>query len=169
MVYTLLFFQKVEEIKYSYFPNFINETKRNYNTQNGHTYYLYEIQKTWEDACKFCESRGGYLATITSSEEQVFLETMGNNRYWIGGTDKNSEGFWEWVSGEEFGYTNWLSGEPNNMYDAGEDYLAIWPKTWNDLANNSIEQNGFICEVSSYKQVSKYNDVMLIANWTRVG
>lgn len=39
----------------------------------GHSYYLFENQQTWEDAKKFCESRGGHLAVIDSAEEDAAL------------------------------------------------------------------------------------------------
>jgi beta-lactam-binding protein with PASTA domain len=54
---------------------------------------------------------------------------------WLGGTDAASEGNWEWVTGEPWGYTNWLAGQPDNWQD--EDYLMFWglgsiTPTWND-------------------------------------
>ena len=38
---------------------------------NGHSYYVYNLSSvtTWEEAKEYCESKGGYLATITSKEE----------------------------------------------------------------------------------------------------
>lgn len=42
---------------------------------NGHSYYVYNLSSvtTWEEAKEYCESKGGYLATITSKEEDEFV------------------------------------------------------------------------------------------------
>lgn len=50
---------------------------------------------------------------------------------------------WYWITGEPFDYTNWADGEPSG---GDEDKLALWPEEWNDLWNESGEQNGYICE-----------------------
>lgn len=34
---------------------------------NGHTYKRFDESMSWKDAKAYCESIGGYLATITSS------------------------------------------------------------------------------------------------------
>ncbi len=54
------------------------------------------------------------------------------------------DGQWHWISGEEFEYTHWASGEPNGGND--EPRMAIWPDYWNDLCIDSYEQGGYICE-----------------------
>ncbi|MGN0486576.1 MAG: hypothetical protein ACI4GB_05015 [Acutalibacteraceae bacterium] len=38
-------------------------------TFNGHTYQRFDESMTWKEAKAYCESLGGYLATITSSAE----------------------------------------------------------------------------------------------------
>ena len=40
----------------------------------GHTYAVYEQVMDWDAARQYCESMGGHLVTITSAEEQRFLE-----------------------------------------------------------------------------------------------
>ena len=110
---------------------------------NGHKYQAFNVHMTWTEAKKYCESLGGYLATITSAEEQAALELFKGN-YWLGATDVENEGVWKWVTDEIWSYENWLKGEPNNSGD--EHYLVIWLDTWNDLCLNSGEQSGFICE-----------------------
>ena len=82
---------------------------------NGHTYELYDKGVTWLEAKNACESLGGYLACITSEEEQETLELLlqDENRvyYWLGGTDEIEEGNWKWLSGERWHYTNWGGNE----------------------------------------------------------
>ena len=129
---------------------------------NGHTYSLYDMGLTWNAAKLYCESLGGYLATITSQEEQDFIETLtenaARNYYWLGGTDEETEGIWKWITGETFTYNKWSKGNPNNGQPEGENYTAIlaankWQSKneWNDFSDNGsiddIETDfGFICE-----------------------
>ncbi len=46
---------------------------------NGHTYQFIDEDSTWEEARNFCISRGGHLATVTSAEEQQYLESLFGN------------------------------------------------------------------------------------------
>ena len=137
-------------------------------THNGHEYRLYDISCTWENAKEYCENIGGYLATVISAEEQQQIETLigkgSKNQYWLGGTDRETEGVWKWLTGESWNYTNWITGQPDNSRDK-EHYLQIYknahPNTansqykWNDSPNDNIVEPysffsknsvGFICE-----------------------
>ena len=120
---------------------------------------------TWTNAKAYCEGLGGHLATITSAEEQAFIEQLllvgQKNQYWLGGTDEQQEGVWTWVTGEPWSYTNWDPGQPDN-YHGLEDYLQIYNKAngirfkWNDIPVDNaysgdpnsfyIDNIGFICE-----------------------
>jgi hypothetical protein len=94
---------------------------------------------TWEQAKLDAESRGGYLAVITSHEEQdLVTQISGDSSLWIGGNDTVEEGKWEWVTGEPFDYTNWAGGEPNNCCD-GEDHLMMYADgRWNDQFQSTM-------------------------------
>ncbi len=129
---------------------------------NGHSYKVFDESMTWSEAKEYCESLGGHLVTITSLEEQSFVENIVNNGnkncYWIGATDEVTEGDYQWITGESWYYTNWSSGNPDNstQRDAnGEDYLELVKSKsykWNDGENNgdigdhSLSNHGFICE-----------------------
>ncbi len=117
-------------------------TKTNYN---GHEYQLISYLRTWSGAKSDCESRGGYLVTITSQEENDFISSLiGEDDIWIGFTDEANEGDWQWVTGESVTYTNWIPGEPNDSGE-GEDYAATSTSGgWNDLAD--LETHYYICE-----------------------
>ena len=129
---------------------------------NGHLYAAIDEACTWYDAYKVCDSMGGHLVTVTSEYEQNLIgdmmSTASEHIYWMGGI-KNTSG-WEWITGEEFSYTNWISGKPDNAY-GNEWYLNIYSTvsgepsgTWNDLNANHTNhrlpnfnsQVGFICE-----------------------
>ena len=110
---------------------------------DGHYYHLYTAPvDSYEAAQAFCQERGGYLASVTSYEENQFLYgyilDQGLTEYaWLGGSDADEEGLWRWSSGEPFDYTNWSDGEPNDDLD-GEDHMAMHclleGGMWNDIA-----------------------------------
>lgn len=131
---------------------------------NGHYYYVYELSDvtSWEEAKEYCESQGGYLATITSKEEDefVFAYLRDNFEYesaYLGLTDRDEEGTWIWDNGEEVSYMNWHSGEPNDE-NADEDFAMYYYKysdgSWNDGDFGEYTVNSgkaFICEWENYK------------------
>lgn len=114
---------------------------------------------TWSDANLSAESRGGYLATISSPAENDFVfnladspefwagDTIGNYfGPWLGGEQlpgaPNPASDWAWVTGEPFKFTNWHSGEPNDLFGqleedrilffATEDLTGTRSNYWND-------------------------------------
>jgi hypothetical protein len=123
---------------------------------NGHYYELTTIANTWSGADAEATALGGYLASVTSAQEEAFLEStflvggFQNQALWLGGTDSASEGTFTWTSGELFtGYNHWYSGEPNNAGTGGEDFIAMnWHYFagsgsgsfgyWNDLPDSGI-------------------------------
>ena len=93
----------------------------------------------WTEALQYCKSRGGSLAEPTDSLIQSTLENLTDNQYWIGATDADSEGFFQWISGAAWSYTNWASGQPDDHGNDGEDCVHLRTDgTWNDLPCNSI-------------------------------
>ena len=124
---------------------------------NGHKYEVFDFDVDWRYAKDYCEGLGGYLATITSREEQEFVANLIRGKdmdfYWLGGTDEVREGEWKWITGETWDFTAWRRGEPSNTYFAGygnENYLGIWTSDllWNDFTYSSSATSGFICEWS---------------------
>ena len=110
-------------------------------TFNGHTYVLYDHSAgSWQEAEEFCERNGGHLVTITSAEEQQIVSDLAKTSIkhscWIGCTDAESEGSWNWITEEEFSvYQNWEEDEPNDNFGI-EDYavMNISNGEWNDIA-----------------------------------
>ena len=129
---------------------------------NGHFYYVYNLDtvSTWNEAKQYCENQGGYLATITSPEENEFvysyLNDVGYESAYFGFTDLDEEGIWVWDNGEVSSYTNWHSGEPNGE-NPNEDFAMFYYKysdgTWNDGDFGKQTVNSgvvFICEWGEY-------------------
>lgn len=126
---------------------------------NGHYYYAYNLDTitNWEEAKQYCEEMGGYLATVTSREEDEFLYAYLQNTFqyenaYFGFTDREEEGNWKWSNGEEGSYTNWHEGEPN-AESAEENFAMYYYKypegTWNDgdFGGGTVNSGTvFICE-----------------------
>lgn len=148
----------------------------------GH-YYKVVLQPsvTWEDAKTGAEQSTfngvtGHLATISSTEEDQFIENLrieaapgGYNALWVGGyqeADANSatDG-WYWINGEgaiatrtvEGGYSNWQAGEPNDYWGPrSENYLAVGHFNtfgWNDYGNDGSIY-GYVIEYPSAGRAS---------------
>lgn len=127
---------------------------------NGHKYYLIDNSALigWNDAKQYCKNVfGGYLASITSKEENEFvtglLKEFDYRAAFIGGSDREKEGEWKWESGESWSYSNWGANQPDDYkaYEGGQDYLTvdkdgIWDD-FNSMADISgTEVKSFICE-----------------------
>lgn len=122
----------------------------------GHTYVLYDLPLTWKLASTYCEKAGGHLATVTSAREKAVIDTLLEDAslgvYWLGATDEEWEGGWQWITGEPFEWTDWYSGQPDNYTgssEGAENYLQTgrsYGYSWNDC-NGTDEPTGFILEI----------------------
>ncbi|MCD7949087.1 MAG: S8 family serine peptidase [Erysipelotrichaceae bacterium] len=127
---------------------------------NGHYYMIFTGTQTWSEAKKICEELGGHLVTITSQEEQNFIEEYNTSStyLWIGGYREDDGDTWMWVTGEDWNYENWESNEPDNSSNvvANENRIVLWSHcSWNDLNDeNTIESYGYICEWDSLEDVN---------------
>src|SRR5262245_31535662 len=115
------------------------------NPDNGHSYFLLD-QNSWTGSEAEAVTLGGHLATINDATENHFVFTTFaafgsvNRPLWIGFTDQEVEGTYQWISGEPVTYVNWQANEPNNFMN--EDYayivqdqsgIAVFvPELWND-------------------------------------
>ncbi|MCX6964698.1 MAG: putative Ig domain-containing protein [Verrucomicrobia bacterium] len=105
---------------------------------------------TWTQAIADAENKGGHLATITSANEwQNIQQSLGSSlngkNLWLGATDAEQEGVWKWITGETWGYTRWLPGQPDNS--GNEAYLHIIgyedsQQRWNDLPDEPLKRSG---------------------------
>lgn len=131
---------------------------------NGHWYEAFAADAiNWSDASTAATAKGGYLATLTNADENawvydnVVVPMFGTgagetDQAWLGGFQPAGStepaGGWEWVTGEAWSYTNWGSGEPNDV-NGVEDHLTInrfgdW--TWNDEGSWPAGVKGYVVE-----------------------
>ena len=120
---------------------------------NTNRYVVYRNTIPASMARLYCKAKGGYLATITSSEEDTAIKNLTDVDILIGGirTGSGTTDF-EWETGEAFSYSNWASGEPNNSTNyGGQPYINQYQNgTWDDDCDKSTGgakcNEGFVCE-----------------------
>ena len=77
------------------------------NPENGHAYKQIRA-KSLADARAKADADDAYLVTINNEAEQKWLSgVFGNGLHWIGLSDGEKEGQWQWDNGEPLTYTNW--------------------------------------------------------------
>lgn len=144
-------------------------------SQSGNDHWYERVDTrlpSWGEAQNYAVNQGGYLATVTSASENDFiynnLGIYGFLYIWLGGTDENSEGNWEWVTGETWNYTNFRPGEPNNdAAGGGQDYLIyapFFPGQWDDIGvpPTPTDYNIFIVEYNNTAPVPEPATMLLM-------
>ena len=141
---------------------------------------------TWAEANRIANSVGGYLATITSPQENDFITKLvnddvywsefGQNAFagpWIGGyqfrgSAEPASG-WRWITDEPLTYTNWGQGKPDNSPKASsnENCLhllslktgGISSIVWNDLPEDYAGIHGYVIEFSPGKPLPEFEGI----------
>jgi len=153
----------------------------------GHLYEAVEAEAggiTWTDARIAAEDLTsgacrGYLASITSAEENAFIleefgggvPGSGGTGYWIGGfQDVGATDGWMWVSGETFDYSDWAIGLPvgtgglfqSAIRFASPIVLFGEPETptWEDV-QSSVTGPGYVVEFDGVCTEAALLDIML--------
>lgn len=97
------------------------------NPTNGHAYKKIRCED-WQDAQLKAVAEGAHLVSINDEAEQHWLEVIFTHKpFWIGLTDAEKEGEWQWDSGEPVTYTNWATHPsfPDRLPDAEKDYVVV--------------------------------------------
>jgi len=150
---------------------------------NGHYYALVfpsdpNNNYTWEAANQAASQMTynglpGHLATVTSAEENAFLQSSFESKFiptpydggpgdiaYIGLHKVNGE--WQWVTGEPFSYSNWHPGDPKadpNPYDSVMYWTWFAGWKWNDNEGFALpvyrdRHSGFIVEFQAVPEAS---------------
>ena len=126
-------------------------------TYEGHTYALTSNTMNWAAAATAAASAGGYLVTLNTKAENVWLYNKFGNfggtarDLWIGCKDNVTEGTWYWYNGTTSndggvsdnissgskwpdGTNKWHTNEPNDSgtEDCGSIRSSLSVSTWND-------------------------------------
>jgi len=143
------------------------------STIGGIHYELFLDQLSFSQAQEYSQSRTfeglkGRLPTIMCQKQQdelkKWIETAGldesllsSKGIWLGATDENHEGQWNWISNDKVFYmgshatltevyNNWNEGEPNNANS--NEHCATWivPRAWNDVNCNGKDAQLILVE-----------------------
>ncbi|MCR5632222.1 MAG: leucine-rich repeat protein [Eubacterium sp.] len=132
--------------KIGYVVEYEDAVTKVYGSYNDHEYMVCNDGVTYSEALAL-QTDGWHLATITSQGENDYIVSLirqftvhnGESGYWLGANNLNENGTYEWITGEEFSYTNWYATEPSgNWYNGGyEHHLGIYHfedkiGQWND-------------------------------------
>jgi hypothetical protein len=113
-------------------------------TTNGYCMKLYIDSKDHDDAEKQCESDGGYLVNIDSSQKYNDVKgvlTGYSQELLIGGRRKDSNSKWEYKYGSKEDFFSWYSGYPRSHL-----CLALTnPRLFFDLSCSTSYP--YICEI----------------------
>lgn len=156
-----------------------------YNAENGHYYKAFDQPMSWDEAKEYCEALKGHLVTITSQQEQYFvnrlLKGITKKHMWIGAELVSEK--WHWILPEDWKYTNWGNGEPDCVdgelaavmiytysgvnVDGKEVTAGSWKDALKDSANQEeyvISDVGFVCE---WESVDDYRNSVMEFNGNR--
>ena len=143
-----------------------------YNAETGKFYKIVSSSGTWSTARTSAVSTTlggvtGELVTINSAHENQFIWEIAQSistSVWLGASDQNTEGRWQWYDGSTAGetfwygtstgslvndvYANWETGEPNNSGDEDVAYMYYLDGQWNDT-NSGTSTGAFIVQWDS--------------------
>jgi len=117
--------------------------------RRGDSAYVIVQGPTWEEAEANAVKLGGHLVTINDAEENnwvyknLYLNRNDSNGLWLGGTDKEVEGRWQWADGTPWSFSSFANNDNHPVFDPvnGEDYLqynelhSSLDGGWNDISN----------------------------------
>ncbi|XP_038058694.1 echinoidin-like [Patiria miniata] len=127
----------------------------------GHCYLWVDKSMSWMDAERHCQmlSHPGkmvHLVSIHSEEEDEFIKdyvriTSGlaaTPSYWIGYSDIEREGQFQWSDASDVSYEGWKPGEPNSYKGRNEDGVecrSAFDSKWND--DVCMREKRFVCKL----------------------
>lgn len=160
-----------------------------YNPENGHYYKVFDQSSyvSWYEAKERSEELKGHLVTITSQQEQYFVNKLvkesKTKNMWIGAELVWED--WHWIMPESWEYTNWGDGEPDcaagesvavtiytysGVNDDGKQVEAgIWKaalKTALDQEGHIISDIGFVCEWDVKELEDQDNIINIVKKYT---
>ncbi len=114
---------------------------------NGSKYYLSNDVSRPVDAQVAAEMEGGYLAAISSQEENDFIQQNISEMVYIGLNDYDTEGELVWTNGEAFTYNNIDPCGFCNENSDDQDFVIIapWNGTWS--FSNFFNNRKYVMEI----------------------
>jgi hypothetical protein len=162
-----------------------------YFSGTGHWYEAVKVPAglTWNEGFTNAVNRGGYLCTITSAAENLFVAGLVDAGYysdlsitndilgpWLGGFRHAGETNWQWLTGEMFSYTAWYANQPDG-YGGSEQRLQFYHgatigSTWGDHPGDPIYgyslPRGYIVEYDQQLQLTAVrSNAVTVISWSQ--
>lgn len=116
---------------------------------DGVTFQLCDLPMTWQAAAKHCAAKRLSLARIDSAAQSravyIAARQLRDDRWWIGATDRQTEGTFTWADGSPMRFVNWSKNEPDNS-GCNQDCAALAAKAdgrWQDT--HCAQPRPFVC------------------------
>ncbi|XP_076082444.1 macrophage mannose receptor 1-like [Mytilus galloprovincialis] len=121
----------------------------------GSTYIFDYRGVNWFGAEVYCKGQGGHLVTIETEEEnkylQYVLQTIFDAPWWIGLSDVETEGSFQWTSNQQLTFTDWYQGhplQPDTKTGADSDcVLAHFQNSFQWSEQSCTDYNSPLCEI----------------------
>ncbi|XP_036973174.1 macrophage mannose receptor 1 [Acanthopagrus latus] len=115
-----------------------------------------DLLTTWHEAVTKCSDMGAHLLIINSQEEQFFINgnlpdfhQVNVPDIWIGLSDKDQDGSFNWVDKSKIEFSNYGPGWPKNtanLWDCGQIFTGNYDGRWE--TTNCFKSHGYICEMT---------------------
>ncbi len=154
-------------------------------------YEIIKEKKTWEEAAQYASKRGGYLAEINTSEENIALFDEAKNNanitlsstaaadgggasyIWLGGNDLKEEGTWVWNGNNNSESTQFWQGKAdgnavnalyNNWGNEPDDYQNAQDALALALTQWPVS-SGTLGKAAEWNDVSEKNNLYFVIEY----
>ncbi|RWS23357.1 hypothetical protein B4U80_13394 [Leptotrombidium deliense] len=141
-----MFQRRTPHVKKVFIKTSEKEDVKNYISDSITKRYMFVTEKkTYFNALKLCEQRGGTLAIIESNEENQFIyeNLLFAKTYWIGAIRKEKmENKFVFLTGKDVDYSHWSSSEPKQA----QNLNCVNMKHGDWFVDDCNRKASFICQ-----------------------